>query len=59
MALEITPIPDDDNDGRSDVDEIDLGLDPLVSDTDGDGIGDADDSLTVVVTQTPNCVLSL
>jgi hypothetical protein len=33
--------PDDDNDGLSDLDEInDIGTDPLVADTDGDGLAD-------------------
>ena len=34
---------DSDNDGFSDKDEFQLGLNPLAADTDGDGYEDADD----------------
>jgi hypothetical protein len=35
--------PDDDNDGLSDIDEHAIGTDPLLMDTDGDGVGDKSD----------------
>jgi hypothetical protein len=36
--------PDDDNDGLADVEEIALGTNPLVADTDGDAINDQNDA---------------
>ncbi|MGH9870388.1 MAG: Ig-like domain-containing protein [Candidatus Polarisedimenticolia bacterium] len=35
--------PDDDNDGLLDTEELALGTDPLLSDTDGDGLSDFDE----------------
>ena len=36
--------PDDDGDGLSDIDEVNLGTDPLLSDTDSDGTDDGQDA---------------
>ena len=40
---------DDDNDGVLDVTEIELGTDPKLSDTDGDGVNDNEDDSTVII----------
>jgi hypothetical protein len=40
---------DDDNDGLSDAIEYDIGTNPLVVDTDGDGVSDKDDALPLDV----------
>jgi Bacterial TSP3 repeat/Cytochrome c554 and c-prime len=37
--------PDDDNDGLSDAEEATIGTDPLLADSDGDGITDYDETL--------------
>ena len=43
---------DDDNDGLADVDEVTLGTDPLLSDSDGDGVDDPSDALPLDSTET-------
>ncbi len=43
---------DDDNDGLTDGDELALGTNPLLNDTDGDGVDDADDKYPLDYTRT-------
>lgn len=50
---------DDDNDGVSDADELQDGADPLLSDTDGDGTDDGDDSFPLAITRVSEAGISL
>jgi hypothetical protein len=43
----VRTVPDMDGDGLLDLDEADLGTNPLIADTDGDGFGDGEEVLTL------------